>query len=99
MDQAEATFRQAIQMRPKDYANYSALGAFYYKTGKYSAAAAQFREVTRLTPDNSWAYDREFLYWRNLAKASNVLGDSSELARNAFYRVIELGEALGACRE
>ena len=53
---AEATYKQAIQMRPNYWASYSDLGRFYYQLARYEDAAAQFRRVIELTPDNPRGY-------------------------------------------
>jgi serine/threonine protein kinase/tetratricopeptide (TPR) repeat protein len=84
-DEAIETLQRSLDLRPTGAA-YNNLGTIYYGLEKYSEAAKAFEQAVKLN-------DRDFFYWRNLAEAYNVQGDSDR-ARSAFHRVIELGEEL-----
>ncbi len=43
-------------MRPQYWAVYNWLGTFYYEQARYAEAAAMFRKVVELTPDNNRGY-------------------------------------------
>ncbi len=45
-----------MEIRPNYWAGHNDLGAFYYRRGRLEDAAAQFRRVTELTPDNARGY-------------------------------------------
>jgi tetratricopeptide (TPR) repeat protein/TolB-like protein/predicted Ser/Thr protein kinase len=51
-EQAEATYRRAIQLRPHYWAGYNWLGVFYYTRSRYREAAEMFEQVVALAPDN-----------------------------------------------
>jgi serine/threonine-protein kinase len=53
---AEATYKKAILLRPGYWAGYNALGRFYAQHGQYDAAEQNLRMATSLTPDNALAY-------------------------------------------
>ncbi len=50
---AEQTYRRAIALRPRYWAGYSRLGAFYHLTGRDADAEQMFRQVVAILPD-SW---------------------------------------------
>ena len=50
---AEDTYRKAITLRPQYWAVYNWLGYFYFGQARYADAAAMFRKVVELTPDNN----------------------------------------------
>jgi len=54
---AEATYRNAIQMRPTYWAGYRDLAVFYQNHGRFKEALPLFEKVIQLTPDNyaGWA--------------------------------------------
>ena len=52
-DEAEATYRLAVERRPAYWGNHSRLGAFYHRRGRYAEAEREFRKVIELTPDNA----------------------------------------------
>jgi tetratricopeptide (TPR) repeat protein/TolB-like protein len=54
--EAEATYRQAIRLRPQYWAGYSWLGSFYYQQGRFDDAIYMFRQVVSLAPDNFRGY-------------------------------------------
>jgi serine/threonine protein kinase/tetratricopeptide (TPR) repeat protein len=83
-DEAIETLQHSLDLRPTGAA-YSNLGTIYYGLEKYTEAAKAFEQAVKLN-------DRELKYWRNLAECYNVLQDSSDKARAAFLRTIELGE-------
>ena len=47
---AEATYKQAIALRPNYWAVYSWLGAFYFGQSRYADAAQVFLKSTRTCP-------------------------------------------------
>jgi serine/threonine-protein kinase len=51
--EAEQTYKRAIALRPRYWAGYSRLGAFYNLTGRYADAEQMFRQVVAILPD-SW---------------------------------------------
>jgi serine/threonine-protein kinase len=51
-EQAEATDRRAIQLRPHYWAGYNWLGVFFYTRSRYREAAEMFEQVVALAPDN-----------------------------------------------
>jgi serine/threonine-protein kinase len=53
---AEATYRRAIALRPRYWANHDRLGGFYRDRSRYVEAAEQFKSEVELTPDNPQAY-------------------------------------------
>jgi serine/threonine-protein kinase len=55
-DQAEDTYKRAIELRHDDWWSVKQLGVFYFNNGRYSDAERCFREVIRLTPDSGKAY-------------------------------------------
>jgi tetratricopeptide (TPR) repeat protein len=54
--EADATYKQAIDIRKDYWGGYSYLGAFYFKNARYDDAAAQFRRVIELAPENVRGY-------------------------------------------
>jgi len=53
---AEATYRQAIRLRPQYWAGYSWLGNFYFQQGRFDDAIHMFQQVIALAPDNFRGY-------------------------------------------
>jgi serine/threonine-protein kinase len=53
---AELTFRKAIELRPNDWAGYQDLGRLYIRRAEYAKAEECLRRVTELTPDNYWGF-------------------------------------------
>jgi len=56
---AEATYRNAIQIRPKYWAGYREFAVFLQNQGRLDEALPQFEKVVELTPDN-------YAGWSNL---------------------------------
>jgi serine/threonine protein kinase/tetratricopeptide (TPR) repeat protein len=83
-DEAIETLQHSLDLRPTGAA-YSNLGTIYYGLEKYRESAQAFEQAVKLN-------DHELLYWRNLAEAYSLLPNSSEKARAAHLRTIELGE-------
>jgi len=54
--EAEATYHQAIAVRPDYWAPYNWLGVLYLRTGKPKLAAEMFQKVTQLAPGNHQAF-------------------------------------------
>jgi tetratricopeptide (TPR) repeat protein len=54
--EAEALYQRAAEQQPRNWANHSYLGAFYYRHGRYARAEESFREVIELAPDNPRGY-------------------------------------------
>ena len=77
----QASLQRAIQLQPKDAANYDLLGQYFmWEVQDARAAAAQFQQAVHLNPYDSAT-------WMHLAQAYNVLGAESEQAqaiRNAI---------------
>jgi serine/threonine protein kinase/tetratricopeptide (TPR) repeat protein len=53
---AEATYKQAISLRPDYWGGYRYLGLFYYRRGDLNSAARQFQREIQLAPENARAY-------------------------------------------
>lgn len=53
---AEATYQQAIRMRPGYWPTYASQGIHYYSQGKNAQAVESFRLVEQLAPDNPMGY-------------------------------------------
>jgi serine/threonine protein kinase/tetratricopeptide (TPR) repeat protein len=71
LQEAEATYREAIRLRPHYWANYNSLGAFYINRAKYNEAIDAFSQVVKLAPDSAFGYT-------NLGAAYNQLGRYTE---------------------
>ncbi len=52
LKEAEATYRNAIQMRPTNWAGYRDLASFYQAHGRFKEALPLYEKVVQLTPDN-----------------------------------------------
>ncbi|HSB75854.1 MAG TPA: protein kinase, partial [Terriglobales bacterium] len=68
---AEAAYRQAINLRPQYWAGYNWLGAFYYRQARYPEAVQMFQRVVELAPQNFKAYS-------NLGAVLAIQGKYSE---------------------
>jgi tetratricopeptide (TPR) repeat protein/TolB-like protein/predicted Ser/Thr protein kinase len=55
-DEAEQSYRRAIELRPHYWAGYNMLGAFYYRTARYDDALKMFQQVVDLAPDSFRGY-------------------------------------------
>jgi serine/threonine protein kinase/tetratricopeptide (TPR) repeat protein len=53
---AEATYQQAISVRPNYWAPYNWLGKLYFHTGENEKAAEMFKKVIQLAPENHQAF-------------------------------------------
>jgi tetratricopeptide (TPR) repeat protein len=82
LEEAEGTYKRAIQMRPGHWAGYNVLGKFYALHGRYEEAEQNFRMVTTLTPDNVMGYN-------NLGGMYNKWGHYTE-AVAAFQKSLAL---------
>jgi serine/threonine-protein kinase len=51
-DEAEASYREAIELRPELWSSYNHLGAFLYARGRLPEAEAAFRRARALAPEN-----------------------------------------------
>jgi tetratricopeptide (TPR) repeat protein len=56
MEEAEKTYRRAIEVRPGYWAGYSWLGAFYHRQSRYGEATEMFKQVITLAPDSALGY-------------------------------------------
>ena len=83
---AEATYQKAIALRPKYWAGYSWMGAFYFREARYQDAATMFRKVVELTPES-------FIGYSNLGGALSIQGQYPE-AIKALQRSIEIRPTL-----
>lgn len=54
--QAEATYKQAVGLKPGYWGVYNALGGFYFRHGREHEALDMFQKVIALTPDNFRGY-------------------------------------------
>jgi tetratricopeptide (TPR) repeat protein len=82
---AESAYRRAIDMRKDYWGGYSALGAFYAKTARYDAAAAQFRRVIELAPENVRGYTNLgaiYVFQGKLPEAEETLQKSLSIEPN-----------------
>jgi tetratricopeptide (TPR) repeat protein/predicted Ser/Thr protein kinase len=82
LPQAEATYQQAIRLRPSYFPAYTNLGIFYWNQGKYEQAREPLTLVTKLAPDYADGFT-------NLAALEYKL-DHLEEARRLFTRSIQL---------
>ena len=80
--EAEATYQQAIRLRPSYFPAYMNLGVLYMNQGKWQEAEQPLTLVTRLAPD----YAEGFANLGTLEYYLNHLED----ARRSFLRAIEL---------
>ena len=55
-DEAEATYKRAIELQKDNWSSLKQLGVFYFNHGRYAEAEQYFREVIRLTPGSAKAY-------------------------------------------
>jgi tetratricopeptide (TPR) repeat protein len=85
---AEATYQKAIALRPKYWAGYSWMGAFYFREARYEDAARMFRTVIELTPESFNGYS-------NLGAALSIQGQYKG-AIAALQRSIEIRPTLEA---
>jgi serine/threonine protein kinase/tetratricopeptide (TPR) repeat protein len=81
-EEAEKTYRRAINLRPSYWGGYNQLGAFYFGIGQYARAAAQFRRVTELAPGNARGFN-------NLGGTLQMLG-KYDAAEKALNRALQL---------
>lgn len=83
---AEATYQQAIALRPQYWAGYNRLGVFYFHQSRYADAIREFRRVTTLTPENFEAYT-------NLGAVLSASGDYAQ-AITVLQRSLEIRPTL-----
>jgi serine/threonine-protein kinase len=81
--QAEALYRQAVELQPAYWGNHSYLGAFYYRHGRYVEAEAAFRKVIELAPDNARGYT-------NLGQVLHSAGGRDDEAVRALEHSLSL---------
>lgn len=81
-EEAELTYKRALELKPDYWGSYNELGIFYYRNSRYEDAIKQFRQVTILTPDNYKGYN-------NLGGIFYLLERWSE-AREMFDRSFKL---------
>ena len=85
--EAEATFKRAISLRPQYWAGYSRLAGFYTEQGRYKDAAEQFELASQHAPQNAAVFSGlggTYLYLGDYDKAERALRRSIEL--NPGYR-------------
>jgi len=85
MKQAESAYKEAIDLRPNDWASHNFLGAFYFRQSCYALAEPHFKRVEELTPDNYLAYN-------NLGATYLSLGFTGEGIK-MFRKSLELNKA------
>ncbi len=88
LDEAEATNKRAIRLKPDDWAGYSSLGTFYFRHNRYDDAIEQFKKVIEITPDNHHGYT-------NLGAMYYFQGEYDE-AQGMFEKSLELSETYDA---
>jgi len=81
-EEAESTFMKAAALRPQYWGGHYELGVFYYRQKRYGDAAAEFRKVIELTPDNAIAH-------ATLGGMMQLLHRNDE-AENTLKRSLEL---------
>ena len=81
-EEAAAAYHRALALRETDWATHNYLGALLVGTGDLEAAAAEFREVSRLAPDNPRGFT-------NLGVVAFKLGELRE-AERALRRSVEI---------
>lgn len=80
--EAEATFKRAIALRPQYWAGYSRLARFYIEQSRYKEAAGEFELAAQHAPQNTFVF-------MGLGGAYIYLGEY-ELADRALRRSIDL---------
>ncbi|MHB8155116.1 MAG: tetratricopeptide repeat protein [Candidatus Omnitrophota bacterium] len=82
LSEAEALFKKALELNPKDYRAYLELGWFYQDQSRFSEAEVAFKKTIELNPKDNRAYlELGWLCWDQ--------GRSSE-AEAAFKKALEL---------
>jgi tetratricopeptide (TPR) repeat protein len=81
-DEAEATYRRAIQYRANFWLGYNDLAVFFNDRGRYGEAEQTLHKAATLTPDNE-------VVFRNLGGVQMARGEWTE-AESSFRRAIEL---------
>jgi tetratricopeptide (TPR) repeat protein len=56
LEDAERTYRTAIDLRPDDWLSNGMLAAFYYRHARYGESERYFKRIIELTPDNATGY-------------------------------------------
>ncbi len=88
IEEAEAAYKKAIELRPNLIVGYNHLGSFYYSRGRYEEAAAQFRKVIDLAPDSYWGYNNLGGVYFSLERWAD--------ARRMFEKVLQITADWGA---
>jgi serine/threonine-protein kinase len=81
-DEAEATYRRAIQYRANFWLGYNDLAIFFNDRGRYEEAEQALHKAATLTPDN-------YMVFRNLGGVQMARGEWAE-AESSFRKAIEL---------
>lgn len=71
--EAEAGYKEAIEIDRGYWEGFQALGNFYFENGRYAEAVQQYQEVIRRTPDNASAFN-------NVGAAYFLMGDFQSAA-------------------
>jgi serine/threonine protein kinase/tetratricopeptide (TPR) repeat protein len=82
LDLAEATYKEAVAVRPHYWAPYNWLGIFYFRHGRMEEALVNFAEMVRLAPDG-------YLGYSNLGATHYFMGQHEE-ARENFERALAI---------
>jgi TolB-like protein/Flp pilus assembly protein TadD len=72
-EEAEAAYKEAIEIDRGYWEGFMALGNFYFGNGRYAEAVEQYQEVIRRTPDNASAFS-------NIGAAYFLMGDFQSAA-------------------
>jgi serine/threonine-protein kinase len=95
LQDAEQTYRRAIDLRPHYWAGYSWLGHFYTQQGRYQEAIEQYNHAADVSPDNSAIYHSLgglYIYLGRYDDAIRALQRAIAL-RPSFEAYANLGQA------
>jgi serine/threonine-protein kinase len=92
---AEKTYRRAIELRPHYWAGYNWLGAFYYSQARFPEAAEMFNQVVALAPDSFLGYSNLGATYVEQARYSQAIAvlERSIAIRPFDYGYTNLGNA------
>jgi len=71
---AEAAYKKAIDLQPKYWSSYNALGIFYLTHGKVNASVPLFERVVQLVPDNMRGYNNLGAAYQQMGRYDDAIG-------------------------
>jgi tetratricopeptide (TPR) repeat protein len=71
---AEASYKKAIELQPKYWSAYNALGIFYYTHGNVPASLPFFQKVVQLAPDNMRGYNNLGGAYQQMGRYDDAIG-------------------------